>query len=112
MIHASQLSQCIFSSHLQHACSSSPFEQMLLFVPKPGHFRDVKNKSGARYNITGFTSNKQTTKKEKVICWKEYPVVSMPLEPSDLPHYRKKLTLLYLPCPENIHKTFFPSGQN
>lgn len=35
----------------------------------------------------------------------------MPLEPSDLPHHRKKLTLLYLPCQENSHKTFFPSGQ-
>lgn len=34
----------------------------LLFVPNPGCFRDVKNKSGTRYNNAGFTSNKQTNK--------------------------------------------------
>lgn len=35
---------------------------LLLCVPNPGCFRDVKNKSGTKYNNAGFTSNKQTNK--------------------------------------------------
>lgn len=79
-----------------------PVLLLLLFVPNPQCFKDVKNKSGTRYNNIGFTSNKET----KAICCKEDPEASMPLGPSHLPHFRQKLTLLYFSCQENTPKPF------
>lgn len=77
MVHTSQFSQCIFSPHLQHACSSSSGEQMLLLVPNSGHFRHEKKNLG---QVTTLDSLEK-----RVTSWKEYTVVSMPLELSGLP---------------------------